>query len=185
MVAMAVNNKKLSKTIQEDLLLIGEDIIIDLGVTLVLKRRIQDKTKSRLITEAEPKIDGTKLQIYMPDYWVYVNYGTSAGDVPYTPRKAGEPAKGGSSKYISALYNYLITKGFNSSDPRTKGIAFAIANKQKKYGNPIDRSKLGFLEKSIRDNQDKWISAIEEALGQALEVAIFEEFDRANKQIKI
>ena len=138
-----------------------------------------------MITEAEVRIEGTQLQIWMPEYWYYVNYGTYAGDVPYNPRRKGEAARGGTSQYISALYNFLITKGFNSSDPRTKGIAFAIANKQKKYGNPIDRSKLGFLEKSIQDNQDKWIGLIEDAIGETFEGYIFEEFDKVEKQIKI
>ncbi len=176
---------KLNKEIETSLLLLGEDIIIDLGTTLVLKNRIADRTKSKLITEATPKVEGTTLQIWMPEYWYYVNYGTYAADVPYTPRKKGEAKRGGQSKYISALFNYLVSKGHSSNDPRTRGIAFAIATKQKKYGNPIDRSKLGFLEKTIRENKNKWIKEIEQIIGKAFEGYIAEEFGKVEKQIKI
>ena len=61
----------LSKKIQEALIKVGEKIIIDLGAELVLKNRITDATKSRLITEAEVRINGTMIEIWMPQYWEY------------------------------------------------------------------------------------------------------------------
>ena len=172
----------LSKKIQEALIKVGEKIIIDLGAELVLKNRITDATKSRLITEAEVRINGTMIEIWMPQYWEYVNYGTEPGNIPYNP---GQRTGAGTSKYISALLNYLQTKGKNSADPRTKGIAFAIATKQSRYGNPIDRSKLGFLASAIQRDSNKWFTLLEQVMGEALEFVIFESIDEVEKQIKL
>ena len=177
-------DKNLQKEIETSLLLAGEDILFDLAAELVLKGRTSDKTSSRLITGAEVVLNEEVLEIWMPDYWVYVEYGTDASRVPYSPRKKGQPARGGTSKYIGALLNYLVTKGHNSNDPRTKGIAFAIAAKQKKYGNPIDKSKLGFISSAIAKDQNKWVKEIEDIVGNKFEGVIHSMLDTVEAEIK-
>ena len=173
--------KKLQKEIDDALLLLGEDILFDLAAELVLKGRTSDKTSSKLITAAEVRLNNDAIEILMPDYWQYVEYGVAPSRIPYSPhRRSGKK----NSEYIGALLRYLVSKGKDSSDPRTKGIAFAIAAKQKKKGNPIDKSKLNFIADSVRKDEAKWISSIEDILSKKFEGVIFQMLDTVEKQIK-
>ena len=117
----------------------------------------------------------------MPNYWQYVEYGVAPAKIPYNPHKR---TGAGESKYISALLNYLVTKGKSSTDPRTKNIAFAIAAKQKKVGNPIKKEKLNFISATISRYDNKWSTKLEEIVGKELEKVIYAQLSSAERQIK-
>ena len=90
--------------------------------------------------------DGIDIQITGEDYWRQVEWGTPANKVPYT---RGTRGRGGTSRYIQGLMNWIRTKGIASGDQKVKSIAFAIANTHKEKGNPVDKNKLGFISKSV------------------------------------
>jgi hypothetical protein len=90
------------------------------------------------------------IDIMALSYWYYVNYGVMGSNIPYeVNRRSG--AK--NSQYIDGLINWLKIKGVSSDNDVIKGIAFAIAYNQTSKGglgkgNPINKSKLGFVEKT-------------------------------------
>ena len=78
---------KIIENIRKELYELGEKIIIELGVELVLKGRTSNAKKSRLISQAEVDVNENGIDIYMPDYWKYVEWGVSAANIPYNPHK--------------------------------------------------------------------------------------------------
>ena len=175
--------KELSTKIKSAILDWAERVVMtDLGKELVLKGRTSDAKKSRLIADCEIKIEGSQVNFYMPNYWQFVEYGVAPQRIPYNPNKR---TGAGTSKYISALLNFLVSKGKSSTDPRTKNIAFAIATKQTRQGNPIDKAKLNFISATILKHESKWSKSLEEIIGKQLETVIFQELSSAEKQIKI
>lgn len=175
---MAKEKLDIEKALKE----IGEKAVIDLGAELVLKGRTTDAKKSRLIADAEVIVKDGIIEIWMPSYWQYVEYGVAASNIPFTPGKRGGKKP---SKYINALLNWLSTKGKDSNDPRTLGIAFAIATIQSRKGNPIDKNKLNFVSATIRKKESKWATDIEKIIGKEFEGVIFGMLDTAEQQIKI
>lgn len=102
-------------------------------------------------------------QMYMNDYYQFVEDGVPAESIPYTP--GGR--RGGTSKYIQGLIRFFTTKlrlGFKEA----KRASFATANKHKKEGIPLrtslkysrDGTRLGF----IKDTLDKNLAAVEELI---------------------
>jgi len=146
---------------------------------LVIKGRATDYKKSRLIADAEIKLNAEILEVWMPDYWRYVEYGVSPNAIPYDPHKRSGKKH---SKYINALLHYLSTKGKSSTDPRTKNIAFAIAAKQRKVGNPINKAKLNWISATIQKWGSKWASDLEKILNKKFETLIYREIDASEKQ---
>jgi hypothetical protein len=158
--------KNLHEEIRKKLYDFGEKIIIDLGVELVLKGRTNDANKSRLISQAQVQVDDGGLNILMPAYWKYVEWGVSPQNIPYNPHKR---TGAGKSQYINALLSWLVSKGKDSSDKRTKSLAFAIAATQKKKGNPINKQKLHFINATLIKNQSKWRRELEKIIGKSLQ----------------
>jgi hypothetical protein len=174
----------LQEEISQKILQWAEEVVMtDLGKELVLKGRTSDYKKSKLIAGAEITFDGKVVNIWMPNYWQYVEYGVPASRIPYDPHKKRGDGKD-KSKYISALIRWLGTKGKTSTDPRTKNIAFAIAGKQKKEGNPINKGKLNFISATIRKNGSKWTTALEKIIGKKLEEVIYAQLSSSESQIK-
>lgn len=85
------------------------------------------------------------------EYGVYLRDGVSADRVPYTHRKRGE-GKGGSSKYITGLHNWVKGKLGISDERESLSIAFAIAKSHSENGFPERDGILG----------SKWMTKIEE-----------------------
>ena len=78
----------LNKIIKTAILEWAEKVVItDLGKELVIKGRATDYKKSRLIADAEIKLNAEILEVWMPDYWRYVEYGVSPNAIPYDPHK--------------------------------------------------------------------------------------------------
>lgn len=160
---------------------LGERIVIDLGVELVLKGRTTDAKKSKLISQATVVASESGIDIYMPEYWKYVEWGVSAADIPYNPHiRSGNKE----SKYINALLQWLISKGKGSDDKRTRGIAFAIAATQKKKGNPINKNKLHFISATTMKKQNKWFRELEKIIGKSLNTHITTAFATTDDRIK-
>ena len=108
---------------------------------------------------------GIVIKIRGLDYWKIINYGVAANKIPYT---AGKRTGASDSDYINGLIRWIKIKGIASDNDVVRGIAFAIATKQTSkgkgwgLGNPMDKGKLGFIEKSLpaRENEIKKIADV-------------------------
>ena len=132
---------------------VATNIQVILGMELIaLKRR----ASGALINSFQHTIEssseyGLTIRIQGLDYWKVVNDGVPANKVPYT---AGVRTGASRNKYIQGLMRWIKIKGIASDNDTVKGIAFAIATKQTSkgkgwgLGNPIDKGKLGFIQKT-------------------------------------
>ena len=82
-----------------------------------------------VIEELGEKIVG---RILVADYALFLDKGVSADRIPFS----GITGRGGKSRYIQALINWIRIKRPSASDNQVKGIAFAIAHKAKQEGHP-------------------------------------------------
>ena len=138
-------------------------IEVALGLKLIELKR---EASGSLINSLSHKISATgdygfDIDIQALSYWYYVNYGVAGSNIPY---EVGRRSGAKNSKYIQGLMNWLRIKGVSSDNDVVKGIAFAIAYKQTSkgglgYGNPINKSKLGFVEKTKPD-RDRYVQEI-------------------------
>lgn len=114
-------------------------------------------------------------QIFMNDYWVYVNYGVHKDRIPYQ-RGSGKK----SSKYIAGLIKYFSEKGYPIR--KAKGMAFATANKHKQEGMPTSGSYLfsnngkrtGFVIDTIDREFNTIIDYLEASIGDELDKQLTE-----------
>ena len=127
----------------------------------------------RLINSLEHHVDVAgdfvEIRVTGEDYWRQVQWGTPADKIPYS---GGKSTGAKSSKYIQGLMSWIRIKGLATSEQKVKSIAFAIANKHKKVGNPVNKRKLGFVSQAqpnldfienelslvYQDNLDKYVN---------------------------
>lgn len=85
------------------------------------------------IQSLEPQIekgnDKTVINIWGTEYGIYMSEGVTPNRIPYTTRKGSMGKRGGTSKYITGLQNYVKTRMGITDDREALGIAFAIAEK--------------------------------------------------------
>jgi hypothetical protein len=81
-----------------------------------------------------------KLQVMGRAYGAYLSRGVEAQNIPYTP---GPRGRGGKSKYITGLKNWVQMKLGIGDEREALGIAFAIAHKHSEEGMPIRDGQLG------------------------------------------
>jgi hypothetical protein len=118
------------------------------------------KATGRGIASIEPLIqsdDAARLVgvIMANDYLIPVDTGVKADKIPFSGK-----GKGGTSKYIQGLLNWIsvIRPGLTAKE--SLGFAFAIAHKHKKEGNPTRGSysfssngrRTGWIEYGIQKN---------------------------------
>lgn len=108
----------------------------------------------------------------MNDYGLSLDQGVTAPKIPFS----GSGGGGGVSAYIQGLKRFALLRGMASSDKEATGIAFAIANVQKKEGAPTSGS--GKFSKNGR--RKGWISSAllssQDALEKIISDGFFEEF---------
>lgn len=147
---------------------IGHEINVMLGLKLIeLRRNASGNLINSLSHEIIPQNEfGFVLKIKGDFYWRFVEYGVTGANIPYD---ASVRTGAGNSDYIQGLMNWIKVKGIASDNDVVRGIAFAIAKKQtakggEGLGNPMDKSKLGFVSKSkiAIDNKVKDLSKIYE-----------------------
>tara|TARA_R100001443_G_scaffold111411_1_gene124176 strand:+ start:5204 stop:5728 length:525 start_codon:yes stop_codon:yes gene_type:complete len=131
---------------------ISTDIQVILGQKLIqLGRNASGQLINSFTHQIIPQGEFNFLIKIMGDYyWRYVEYGVSGDNIPYD---ASQRSGANNSKYIDGLINWIKVKGIASDNDVVRGIAFAIAYKQTAkgglgFGNPINKNKLGFVEKS-------------------------------------
>jgi hypothetical protein len=134
-----------------------------------LDRRDLTERLSYEVTE-----DGGGVIIWIKDetegsYIKHQNRGVRPENIPFTSNteraaRGWEPSPFATSKYIQGLINFARYK-IGAADKDAVSIAFAIAHKHKIEGNPMDKSKLGFVEKST-DEAAKEI--VEQHLGKLI-----------------
>ncbi len=99
--------------------------------------------------EGEIIEDGKNIivNIYGAEYGLYLSEGVQPDKVPYTRKTRGQ-GKGGTSKYITGLKNWVQTKLGISDEREALSIAFAIAQRHTEEGFPIRDGQIGsaFLE---------------------------------------
>ena len=115
------------------------------------------------------------IEFTLLDYGMILNYGVSPSRIPYT---RGSGAKG--SKYIDGLKAYAKLR-FNANEKTALSIAFAIANKHKKYGMPLD-GKTGAVNEGIEKSKDEVINLINDALTKVIQVIFVGAFAEVKKQ---
>ena len=136
---------------------------LELQNTLTLKGYGTAQSSS-LIRSIEPEIklvSGAIVgEMWMNDYYIFVEEGVTADRVPYSPGRG----RGGTSKYIQGLIRFFLTKvrlGFKDA----KRASFATANKHKAEGIPLrssnkfsrDGSRLNFIKQTL----DKTLPEVE------------------------
>lgn len=114
-------------------------------------------------------------QIFMENYWAYMENGVPANRIPYS---RGSGAK--TSKYIDGMIKYFKSKGLRLKE--AKSAAFATANKHKTEGMPTANSynfsynnkRTGFMT----EVQDRNMDFIEELLGEQFDMQIAQIINR-------
>lgn len=114
-------------------------------------------------TKIQEKTDSVSIEFLMLNYGLSLNYGITPARIPYTP---GGPARGGKSKYIEGLIRFARIK-LKADKKSAKGIAFAIARKQKEKGYPLT-GKVKFIDNVLAADSD----AIEELIQNHFEATI-------------
>lgn len=122
------------------------------------------------------------IQIFSDYYGKYVNFGVKSEKIPYTIHNKGDARRGGTSKYIEALERYVLENGFVSSLKDAKSMAFAIAVKHKREGNPtrdsykhsVTGKRTEFITDAIDSIEVQLDNIIQEVIGRELQL-IFEE----------
>ena len=94
----------------------------------------------------EIKEEGDNIVIEALAYGLRLDSGISSDKIPYS----GRSGRGGTSKYITGLKNYVQKRMGISDEREALSIAFAIATKHSRDG--IKGS--GFLQKAYKDMQD-------------------------------
>ena len=127
-------------------------IEVALGMKLIELGREASGSLIKSLSHKINKVDEYSFDIDIKalEYWYWVNYGVAGSNIPY---EVGRRSGAKNSKYIQGLMNWLRIKGVSSDNNVIRGIAFAIAYKQTSKGgegrgNPINKSKLGFVEKT-------------------------------------
>lgn len=100
-------------------------------------------------------------------YGAIMDAGVPANRVPFNP---GSGAK--TSLYLAGLQRWIRIKGFAQGVKQVLGIAFAIANKHKKVGIPVDKSKVGWMTQTLDKNEAKIVKDIENALDKQMTLII-------------
>jgi len=118
--------------------------------------------------EYQIKQDATSLTLLglAPFYGNIIAAGVKPARIPYS----GRSGRGGVSKYIQGLQNYVKARMNISDDRKSLGIAFAIANTHKKEGMPTNRSysfsttgkRKDWIEEAFRKNEDRITEAVRE-----------------------
>jgi hypothetical protein len=142
------------------------------GMTLDIERQLMDwiidewrlaghslsgSFEKSLTAETTMLEDGVKIDVVGNEYGIYMNAGVKPENIPYTRRNRGE-GKGGTSKYITGLKNYVQRRMGISDEKEALGIAFAIANKHKEEG--IIGS--GFLRSVADKHMDRLTELVED-----------------------
>ncbi len=111
----------------------------------------------------ERKGPDIKVEIWGRDYGLYLSEGVPPERVPYTRRNRGQ-GRGGQSKYITGLYNWVQRKLGISDHREALSVAFAIAQRHSEEGYPIVNGELGskFLEEVTEKHREKIDKLIEE-----------------------
>ncbi len=104
------------------------------------------------------------IDIWGNEYGIYMSEGVTPDRIPYTSRKGTRGKRGGTSKYITGLQNYVKMRLGISDEREALGIAFAIAEKHKENG--IIGS--GFLEEVTKKHND----AIQQEISNYLDETI-------------
>lgn len=92
--------------------------------------------------------------------------GTKANRIPYS----GRTGKGGTSKYIQALQNYVQMRMNITDHKQSLRVAFAIATEQKKHGMPTPGSysytqtgkRTEWVGEAFKNNEDKITETVRE-----------------------
>jgi hypothetical protein len=118
--------------------------------------------------------DSIIMQLYMLMYGVYLDTGTPKEKIPYSLPSG----RGGKSKYITALINY-VEKRMGLPEKKAKSVAFAIAATHLKDGMPTRASsrfsKTGnrteFFSRTLKEN------IIERKINQTFQHIFFSRFE--------
>lgn len=102
----------------------------------------------------------TIINILGYEYGIYMDEGVPADRIPYTRRKRGQ-GRGGKSRYITGLHNWVKLKLGISDEREALSVAFAIAHKHSIDG--IEGS--GFL----KEMREKYNQEIDEMIGNYLD----------------
>lgn len=98
-------------------------------------------------------------------YGIYLNEGVTADNIPYTSRRGQRGMRGGKSKYITGLHNYVKLRMGITDDRQALGIAFAIAETHKERG--ILGS--GYLDEVNKKHSEEINMAVSEYLDAIIE----------------
>lgn len=120
-------------------------------------------------------INSAFVEFTLLDYGMILNYGVPPENIPYT---RGSGSKG--SKYIDGLKAYARLR-FSVNDKTALQIAFAIANKHKKYGMPLD-GKTGAVEEGIENSKREVEELINDALSKLIQVMFVGSFAEVEKK---
>jgi len=106
---------------------------------------------------------GYIINIWGNEYGIYRSKGVPAENIPYTRRKRGQ-GRGGKSKYLTGLINYVQMRMGIGDYNEAVGVAFAIAEKHKQYG----MLGSGFLDEVKEKVEEK----ITEEISKGLDIQI-------------
>ena len=142
-----------------DIKKVAQDLIVALSLELISQGH---KNTGSLISSMSSKIinlgNVKELQIFMNEYGLIVNDGVKANKVPYSRGSK----RGGKSRYIQGLIDFVKNKGLASGDKEAQSIAFAIAAVHKKEGIGTNKSKRfskngkrkGWIDDTLKDKLD-------------------------------
>lgn len=155
---------------------IGEVVKSAVRNAFILQGR---KLTGALINSIDYNVNATVnsafIEFTLLDYGMILNYGVPPERIPYS---RGSGAKG--SKYIDGLKAYAKLR-FSVNDKTALQIAFAIANKHKKYGMPLDR-KTGAVQDGIDNSKREVEQLISDALTKLIQVMFVGAFAEVKKK---
>jgi len=146
-------------------------------------RKQTSKLISGIETEVRVMAFGAVADLFLEDYYIFLEKGVSASKIPFNPGSGRR-----TSKYIEALKMFFRRKGLGTKE--AKRAAFATANKHKKEGMPTrasfrfstDGTRLNFFSSTLNELEDKLIELITDGVNESVELAFNAIFDDAVKK---
>jgi hypothetical protein len=162
-------------------------------LVLYLTSELKDKLRAqghidtrRLISSIDYQIktlsNRVVAEIYMLDYYTYLEDGVTRDKIPYS-RNSGNK----NSKYIEQLTKWWQRKG--KSKAMALRLSFATANAHLKEGNPTrnayrfskDGTRTGFLQQTISKNEDFLFNLFERKFGTKVELLFTDLLNKYSK----